>query len=170
MNKVGDLKLQKYNNWRLHMVHHNMTWTKFYNKRRCMKRRCYGKNTMQYKRYWWRWIEILRNSFEEFKNDMYQSYLEHVEKYWEKETTIDRIDVNWNYCKDNCRWATYQVQASNRSNGNKYTWVTFHKNKKKERMARITVNHKELWLWDFTTEELAYEARKNAEYIYNINQ
>ena len=34
-------------------------------------------------------------------------------KCWEKDTTIDRIDWNWNYCKENCRWATYKEQYLN---------------------------------------------------------
>ena len=44
---------------------------------------------------------------------MAESYEKHVDEYGEANTTLDRIDVNWNYCKENCRWATYLEQAEN---------------------------------------------------------
>lgn len=55
-------------------------------------------------------------SLESFRDDMYESYLEHAEEYGEKNTTLDRIDVNGDYCKENCRWITKGEQSFNRRN------------------------------------------------------
>ena len=47
---------------------------------------------------------------------MYVSYLQHLQIFSEKETTIDRIDNNKNYCKENCRWVTKAEQQKNKRN------------------------------------------------------
>jgi hypothetical protein len=83
--------------------------------------RCNRPKDTAYPKYWWIWIKCCWNSFVEFKNDMQESYLEHCKLYWEKETTIDRIDNDWSYCKENCRWASNIEQQRNRSN-NVYIW------------------------------------------------
>ena len=55
-------------------------------------------------------------SFEKFRDDMYKSYLIHLKKYGEKNTTLDRINVYKGYSKENCRWATTLTQSLNKKN------------------------------------------------------
>lgn len=90
--------------------------TRIYNIYQVMRKRCNNKNDDHYKDYWWRWIKCMRNCFEEFYKDMWMSYEHHVREFWEKNTSIDRIDVNWNYCVENCRRATAKEQANNKRN------------------------------------------------------
>lgn len=98
-------------------------------KRFCdMKTRCYNKKCKSYHSYWWRWIQVEWESFKDFYKDMWDSFIEHVEKYWIKNTTLDRIDVNWNYCKDNCRWATWEEQRNNKTTSRPviYKWKRYN--------------------------------------------
>lgn len=78
--------------------------------------RCNSPKNASYKRYWARWISCLRNSFQEFYDDMIDEYIEHWNKYWfdRKWTQLDRIDNNWHYCKENCRWVTAKENVNNR--------------------------------------------------------
>lgn len=97
---------------------HLLSWTKIHMKWVGLKRRCNYKNHPQYKDWWWKWItyDPKREKFEWFYEDMRDSYTKHVAEHWEKQTTLDRVDGNWNYSKENCRWATYIQQNSNRKN------------------------------------------------------
>lgn len=99
----------------------------FYKKRQTMNARCTYPCVNWFKNYWGRWIKCEWRSFAEFKNDMYESYMEHVAIYWEKDTTIDRVDVNWNYCKENCRWLTMKEQQSWKRNNHRvvYKWKEY---------------------------------------------
>lgn len=76
-----------------------------------MKSRCNSTDP----KYGGKGIKVDWEDYISFKNDMYDSYLEHIEKYGEKNTSIDRIDCKGNYNKDNCRWATIDVQNNNTS-------------------------------------------------------
>lgn len=97
---------------------HGDRFTKFYRKWIDMKSRCNTPTTRSYPNYGGRGISICPewSIYENFKKDMYESYLEHVKIHGEKQTTLERKDVNGNYCLSNCKWATYLEQHSNRTN------------------------------------------------------
>lgn len=80
--------------------------------------RCNNLKNNHFKDYWWRWIKCLWLDFEDFYRDMIGAYIPWL--------SIDRIDNDWNYCKENCRWADNFVQNRNKRNNIKVTidWKT----------------------------------------------
>ena len=74
-----------------------------------MKTRCNNPNASNFGAYGGRGIKICKEWFDykQFKSDMGER---------PKDTSIDRIDVNGNYEKSNCRWATMLEQRHNRRN------------------------------------------------------
>lgn len=77
---------------------------------KAMIERCYNPNNNKYSLYGARGIKVCDSwldSFNNFLDDMGARPLN---------CTLDRIDTNNNYEKDNCRWATQKQQAINRRN------------------------------------------------------
>lgn len=94
---------------------HGHGGTRFYNIWHCMKTRTSDPDSNRKHIYQDRGI-IISKEWEDFMNfyqDMHSSYKDHVLKYGEKNTSLDRIDGNKNYSKENCRWATAKEQARN---------------------------------------------------------
>lgn len=95
-----------------------------------MKGRCNIKGNSGYWKYGGRGITVNNewDDFINFMNDMYDDYLEHSEKYGEKNTFLDRIDKSMlknGYSKKNCRWTTRETQLGGRckKDGTKYSEV-----------------------------------------------
>jgi len=93
----------------------------FYRKYVHIRSRCTFEWDKDYKNYGARGIKFEWKSYQDFKKDMYLPFLKHVKKHGIKNTTIDRLDVNGNYCKNNCKWVTLEVQVNNKRNSRKYT-------------------------------------------------
>lgn len=93
---------------------HWLSRTRLYSIFSMIKQRCENKNHDGYDRYGWRWIKCEWVKFEDFCNDMKESHDFHIKEYWKINTTIDRINNNWNYCKKNCKWSTRKEQANNK--------------------------------------------------------
>ena len=87
-------------NFVTHRSKHGLTDTHFYRKYRSMQDRCNNPKIESYPLYGGRGIKCRWCCFEDFMLDMYESYLEHVEQYGEKDTTLDRINPNDDYYKE----------------------------------------------------------------------
>lgn len=103
---------------------HGMYGTKIHTIWRGMKQRGSDPNHDKHKNYWDKGIRISEEwkKFSCFLKDMLESYNQHVLIHGEKNTTIERIDNGGNYCKENCRWATYQEQWENKDNARLITF------------------------------------------------
>jgi hypothetical protein len=102
------------------LIKHGKTGKRIYRIWSLMKQRCLNTNFPKYKDYGKRGIKVCKDwlKFENFDKDMNTSYVEHLKKYGEENTTIDRIDNDGNYVLKNCQWATKKVQGRNQRTNN----------------------------------------------------
>lgn len=91
---------------------HGMNDTRFHSIWNGMKGRC-----LRSKDYVPKGIKVCERwlLFENFRDDMLESYSEHVLIHGEQNTQIDRINHKGNYEPINTRWVTPRENASNRS-------------------------------------------------------
>lgn len=89
--------------------------TKFVTVWEQMRNRTGNPNDPNYYRYGGRGIKCEWDSILDFKDDMYESYLRAREKYPNQRITLERIDIDRNYCKENCTWCPHNAQQDNTS-------------------------------------------------------
>jgi hypothetical protein len=135
--------------------HHGKSGTPEYRTWQKMRRRCSDETYHAYNRYGGRGIEVCdrwEGSFTAFLND--------VGLKPSPEHTLDRINVDGNYEPSNVRWATDEMQRTNKSRLNAssiYHGVSWHSLTKKFR-ARTFLNGETHYLGLFSDEE---EAARN---------
>lgn len=101
---------------------HGLSKTKIYKTFYGMKQRCYNQNNPEYKNYGGRGIGIC----DEWLNDFTKFYEWMISAGWEngktgREQTIERNDVNGDYCPGNCKLIPIEEQQLNKSNSRRIT-------------------------------------------------
>ena len=116
---------------------HGMYLSREYESWRAMKNRCLNKKHTYYKYYGARGIKVCSSwmKFEHFYKDMGKR---------PAGTTLDRIDNNKGYCKNNCRWATRKEQANNRKSNHLLTFNGKTQNIK-QWAEELGINHNTLF-------------------------
>ena len=127
-----------------------------------MKQRCTNPKNSRYSDYGGRGITFPERwkNYKSFRQDMGEC----PEGY-----SLDRIDVNSNYSKENCRWANNSLQGFNqrlkKTNKSGKSGVHFDKARGKW-LASITVNMKTITLGRYLDKQEAIRVRKRAEIEY----
>jgi hypothetical protein len=93
---------------------HGMSHTKFNHVYWGMRTRCENSNATSHCNYGGRGIKCLWGTFEDFRDDMYETYIKHIDNFGVKNTLLDRIDNDGDYTSDNCKWSTRLEQNNNR--------------------------------------------------------
>jgi hypothetical protein len=114
-----------------------------------MKRRCTQEDHHNWEHYGGRGISYDPEweDFENFLSDMGDR---------PEGMTLDRIDSDGDYCKDNCRWATITQQLRNRRNTVMVSYMGRYQSLQdwcEELDLSYSTTHKRLFKYGYTTEE-----------------
>lgn len=159
---------RKNKNWHRTKASEGLTikYPKEYTRYKGMKGRCYNKNNPKFKNYGARGIKV---SDRWLGPDGFKHFLEDMGTIPSPECSIDRINVNGDYCPENCRWANSHTQANNKTIEKKYSnfrGVSYNK-KRKFWTAVLQVNKKR-YSKSAKSEDEAILARRELEKLYGV--
>lgn len=142
---------------------HGESSTPLYKNYHAMLARCYNKDNDNFSNYGGRGIGVCDRwrepvaGFLNFKEDMGEK---------PKGFTVERLDVNGDYCPENCTWGSYSTQGFNRRklkiNTSGRTGVYWYKSRNKW-VAKLMKDGKEKWLGQFSNFDDACRAIEFAE-------
>jgi len=102
-----------------------------------MLKRCNNKLSQSYKDYGGRGIKSYK------RWDKFENFLEDMNHPSSKDLSLDRIDNNKGYYKENCRWATI-IEQNNNSRHNRYFYIDNEKLTMKQVSEKYKVNYSTL--------------------------
>lgn len=146
-----------------HSIIHGMSHTLEYGIWKQMKYRCTVETNPGYPDYGGRGIKVCDRWLESFQN-FYEDMGSKPEGM-----SLDRIDVNGDYCPENCRWADISTQNFNQgirvNNKSGRTGVSWDSERNKW-FVRICINGKNVSLGRYSDFEDAVKVREEAEMKY----
>ena len=106
------------------MIKHGDHKTRLYKIWRNINYRCNTSTSKDYKSYGAKGIRVVWSTYEQFKKDMGKQH----DKLFaiNPRISLDRIDTNGNYSKENCRWTDSKTQMNNR---NFCVYITYQEKK-----------------------------------------
>ena len=130
----------------------------------CIHDRCYNEKCKNYKNYGGRGIKM---SDEFLGNTGFNNFCDCMGERPSKNHSVDRIDNNGDYKRENIKWSNYFEQSKNKRSNNEFVGVSWCK-KSNKWWAQICINKRRIYLGNFIEYSDACAARRAAEIKYNV--